>query len=252
MNGIRREPMGDRSAREDMIWNALQGTGWSRNFREAAQAVGVYEDNYGTPYIAPGDSNEGRGTTGIDAVRSHEINGLIRYDFAGFKSHNIGGDGKRPAYADMITGCRTTIRALIGAAHRGVSIPIVHFISDGGSKSPNPKGWVRSFDAAPFIRGSLDESSEPSPIGFEYGRGQAPAAYIGRVARLSGGKYKKHKVGTVYDGWTIATAEDRLSYPQLRIGYKGANVGDWRPCNVADMPAILDSFDWPSLGLFDR
>lgn len=243
--------MGDRSVREDMVWEALQGTGWSRNFREAADAVGVYEDNYGVEYIAPGASNEGRGTTGIDGVRAVDIGGLIRYDFIGFKSHNIGADGKRPAYADMVTGCRSTIRALIGAAHRGIPIPIVHFISDGG-KAANPAGWVRAYDASPYLRACLDESSEPSPLGFEWDRGTAPAAYIGRVARASGGKYKKHRPGAIYDGWTIATAEDRLSYPQLRIGYKGAGIGDWRPCNVADMAAILDdSFDWPSLGLFD-
>jgi hypothetical protein len=243
--------MSDRSVREEMMWEALKGTPWNRNMREVGDAMGIYEDTFAIPFIAPGETTEGRGTTGIDGVRGIDMGrGLFRYDFVGFKSHNIGSDGKRPAYADITTGCRSTIRALINAAHRGVALPIVHFISDGGSKAPNPRGWYRAFDAAPYLRACLGEGSEPSPIGFEYDRGTAPAAYIGRVARASGGKYKKHAIGAVYDGWTIATAPDRLSYPQLRIGYRAADVGDWRACHVEDMPAILDGFDWPNLGVF--
>jgi hypothetical protein len=243
--------MGDRSVREDMVWAALAYTPWSRNFREVGDAMGIYEDTWGIDFIAPGDSSDGRGTTILDGVRAvPRSGGIQRYDYVAFKSHGIGSDGKRPAYADLATGNRGTIRAIIGAAHRGVALPVIHFISEGGSNNPSEHGWFRAFDAAPIIRGCLNDGSEPSSVGHEYGRGQAPAAYIGRVARASGGKYKKHRPGAVYDGWTVAVAEDRLSYPQLRIGYKAAGVGDWRPCHVADMPAILESFDWPNLGLF--
>lgn len=242
--------MGDRSVREDMIWEALNDTPWSRNMRDVGDAMGLYEDTWGIDFIAPGETSEGRGTTILDGVRATPLaGGLHRYDFVALKSHNIGGDGKRPAYADLTTGSRGTIRAIIGAAHRGVALPVLHFISEGGS-NPSEHGWFRAFDASPIIRACLGETSEPSPVGHEYARGTAPAAYIGRVARASGGKYKKHRPGAIYDGWTVAVAEDRLSYPQLRIGYKAANVGEWTPCTIADMPAILESFDWPNLGLF--
>lgn len=237
-----------RNVRENAVVAALSGSNWVRNFREAGQAVPAYEGAYRLGFVAPGaEDNKGRGTTLMDAVRVTPVGGEVcRYNFLLVKGHTIGADAKLPDGADMVTGTRATIAAVIDAARRGLSLPVVHFASPNDGDGISEDGYALIYDAAPLIRLADNLDNRPHAPGHKWGRGNAPAVRVGMTPGIkSGGRYVAHEIGW-RDDWTYAVAEDKVSYPQVQIGYHNSGLKHrWTRANIRDIPAMVDAaFDW--------
>lgn len=243
--------MGRRNEREDMVVEAIAASGWNRDARQVTNAVRGYGETYRIGYVSAG-TGEGRSTSLIDAFRSVPSRSVTRLDMLAVKGSALElhkGEVKFPAYSFLMTGTRNTLLSAIAACQSGQPLPVFHYASLPGSDGkPSRSGYFLAYDAAPLIRAAGDMTGQPNPPGHKWGRGNMPAFSIGMTPGVkSGGKYVKHTVGWSADNdWTYATDETHVSYARMEVGYLNAGLSrSWQPCDVADIPAIIDRvFDW--------
>lgn len=231
---------------EGMVIDALAAHGWRPDLRDVPGAVVTYEYVFGTGYVRPSRTGKGRGTTFVDAGRICPRTGRI--SFLSVKGATIGGDGKLPSDADLTSGRRETILALVNAAHAGVSLPVLHFAAAKGAD----QGYALAFDAGAAIRASSIGPASTPDLGTVYKRGERPLVTL-RMGRPlpSGGRYKAHSVGWVDGEWTYHPAPDKVQYPTLSVGYQamGVSRAGWTPIHAGDLGAFAEAaFPWGGAG----
>lgn len=231
---------------EGTVMAALAAYGWQADLRSVAGAVPTYEYIFGTGYVRPSRTGAGRGTTFVDAARVCPVSGRVA--FLSVKGHTISGDGKLASDADIASGRRETILALVQAAHGGVALPVLHYAAAAGKE----QGYVLAYDAGAAIRASSIGPTSFPDLGTRYARGERPLVTL-RMGRPlpSGGRYKAHSVGWVDGEWTYHPAPDRVQYPTLSIGYAAMGVtrAGWTPIHAGDLGAFTErAFPWGGAG----
>jgi hypothetical protein len=206
----------------------------------------MYEAVFGTGYVRPSRTGKGRGTTFVDAARTCPVSGRVA--FISVKGATISGDGKLPSDADLTSGRRDTILALVGAAHGGVALPVLHFAAAKGAD----QGYALAFDAGAAIRASSIGPASTPDLGTRYARGERPLVTL-RMGRAipSGGRYKAHSVGWVDGEWTYHPTPATVQYPTLSIGYQAMGVkrSGWTPIHAGDLGAFAEAaFPWGGAG----
>jgi hypothetical protein len=263
------------------------GKGWKRNLHDVPRAIQTWNiaglGNMGLNYVADGranlDSNgnltdmsysrKGRGTTCIDLARETQVNdSLIRVDMLSIKTDSLTKSGGFPSKIEVSTGKPDTLNKVIEAVNNGASLPTLIWASSGDTSNPSHEGFALFLDIAAIIRshGIVDGtfSKGKAPIawrrfGSRRNCGATSAAnkhalkMTGRPSHVGAWQKRQHLEFPHIDSdgcmWSTPWFKH---YPQLfvNIGKKHLQAQGlaWVPCNIADLPALVEKQDWNTLG----
>ena len=242
--------MSKRNARSSMVTAEIEGfAGWNRD-PYAAGVVPSWDSRFpDLPIVADGRestgfSDAGRGTTGFDLFRL--VDG-VRADFLSVKTETIEPSGKLPSKLSLSTGNVETLQALIDGIKAGAALSTVVFCSKNGENGPETDGLALFFDLAPYLRAGIPMAPENG-----WGKGKAPAVYFKWSSRRKCGG--KHKAASRQDlefphvdeqgrKWS---APDYVHYRELVVSLSAMGIkrGSWIPCNVRDLPAMVERQNW--------
>lgn len=234
---------GDRSGHERLMLEALAGGGWDPSFGGGAGAA-AYTAHWGLPFVQPGASRRGRGTTLVDAHRRAPAGRVARFQYISLKGFTCTKGKARPSTVVLAAGCGRTIRAAVAAARRGNALPLVIFASPADSSGEaSPEGLLWVGDVAPILRESpigLPGWEPRPPSAGGYRKGQAPPAYIGwerkESSREDSADWCHRERGYVW-------------YPQLKLSLPAAGIV-LRPGEVGELPHLVDALPWGEDGWY--